>query len=218
VDFARNVTNQGYLGIVTFDGISKASGAFTINTGGTITTDSFSGTYAVKANGTGSLSMADKQNNKLQLALVINSTGLQFLQPNPNGTAVMNGTGTPQGSQSFSNASLKGTYGFSENKWDTTSDPNSSEPDATLGLLTFDGAGKVKVSFTDEHKGQVNTTTGSGTYSVNSDGSASANVTLSNKRQITFAIVINSGGKAFQFQGTNCGCGNAVLAGTAIHQ
>jgi hypothetical protein len=153
------------------------------------------------------------------LALVITSVGVQFEQTNPNGsTAVMNGTGTPQGAKSFSDASLKGSYGFLENKWDTTSDPNSSEPDSTLGLLSFNGAGKVSVSFTDEHKGQVNTTTGGGTYSVNSDGSASASVTLSNNRQVTFAIVINSAGKAMQFQGTDCGCGNAVLAGTAIKQ
>jgi hypothetical protein len=214
----ENVTNQGYLGIATFDGSGNVSGSFTINTGGTITTDSFSGTYSVKANGSGALSMTDAQQNKLQLALVINSTGLQFLQTNPTGTAVMNGTGTPQGSTSFSNATLKGTYGFGENKWDTTSDPGSSEPDATLGLLTFDGVGKIKASFTDEHKGQVNITSGTGTYSVNSDGSASASVTLSNKRQVTFAVVINSAGKGFRFQGTNCGCGNAVLAGTAIHQ
>ncbi len=215
----ENVTNYGYLGIVTFDGVSNVTGSFTINTGGVITTDTYNGTYSVNKNGTGSLSMSDTQNNTLQLALVIDSAGIQFLQTNPNGsTAVMNGTGTKQDSTSFSNASLKGVYGFQETKWDTTSDPNSSEPDSTLGLLIFNGLGKISISFTDEHKGQVNTTTGKGTYSVNSDGSASASAMMSNGREVTFAIVISSAGKAFQLQGTNCGCGNAVLAGTAFHQ
>jgi hypothetical protein len=217
----ENVTNQGYLGILTFDGVTKVTGSFTINMGGTITTDSsFAGTYAVKSDGTGSLSMTDAQNNALDLALVISAGGvLQFLQTNPNGsTAVMNGTGTSQGTKTYSNASLKGSYSFLETKWDTTSDPNSSEPDSTLGLMTFNGAGKVTVSFTDEHKGTVVTTTGSGTYAVNTNGTATASVTLSNNRTVTFAMVVYSAGKALQFQGTNCGCGNAVLAGTAVHQ
>jgi hypothetical protein len=214
----ENVTNQAYLGILTFDGVSKVDGSFTINTGGTITTDSsFAGTYAVNTNGTGSLSITDAQNNTVDLALVISTGGvLQFLQTNPNGsTAVMNGTGVTQGIKPYSNASLKGSYSFLETKWDTTSDPNSSEPDSTLGLMTFNGAGKVTVAFTDEHKGTVVTTTGSGTYAVNANGTATASVTLSNNRTVTFAMVVYSAGKAMQFQGTNCGCGNAVLAGTA---
>jgi hypothetical protein len=216
----ENVTNQAYLGILTFDGVSKVNGSFTINTGGTITTDSYAGTYSVQTNGTGSLSMTDAQNNTVDLALVISTGGvLQFLQTNPNGsTAVMNGTGVSQGTKAYSNASLKGSYSFLETKWDTTSDPNSSEPDSTLGLMTFNGTGKVTVSFTDEHKGTVVTTTGSGTYAVNSNGTATASVTLSNNRTVTFAMVVYSAGKAMQFQGTNCGCGNAVLAGTAVHQ
>lgn len=217
----ENVTNQGYLGILTFDGVSAVTGSFTINTGGTITTDSFTGTYSVKTNGTGSLSMTDSQSNAVDLALVLNSTAtnLQLLQTNPNGsTAVMNGTATSQVATSFSNASLKGTYGFLENKFDTTSDPNSSEPDSTLGILTFDGVSKVVVSFTDEHKGTVVTTTGSGTYTVATNGTATAVLTLSNSRTIDFTMVLYSSGKAMQILGTNCNCGNAVLVGTAVRQ
>jgi hypothetical protein len=215
----ENVTNLGYLGIFTFNGAGGVSGSFTINTGGTITTDTYSGTYTVSRNGTGTLSVTDSLSNILALAFVIDSSGLKFVQTNPNGsTAVMNGTGTAQVLTSFSNASLSGNYGFLENKWDTTSDPNSSEPDTTVGLFGFNGNGAVTVSFTDEHKGSIVLTTGSGTYAVNSDGTATASITLSNRRVITFAMVLGSSGKTLHVLGTNCGCGNAVLAGTAMHQ
>jgi hypothetical protein len=117
------------------------------------------------------LSITDSQSNTVALALVIDPSGLKFLQTNPNGsTAVMNGTGTAQGTGPFSDTSLSGNYGFLETKWDTTSDPNSSEPDSTLGIFKFDGAGTITVSFTCEHKGSIAMTTGSGTYSVNPDG------------------------------------------------
>jgi hypothetical protein len=216
----ENVTNQGLLGILTFDGVSKVTGSFTINTGGTITTDTFSGNYAVNSNGTGSITLTDSLGNALDLALVINSDGsnLQLLQTNPNGsTAVMNGTARAQRAGPFSNGSVRGVYGFLEQKFDTTSDPNSSEPDSTLGIITFDGVSKITTSFTDEHKGAIQTTTGSGTYSVNSDGTADASLTLSNGRIVDFVFVLSSS-RTFQFLGTNCGCGNAVLSGTAIHQ
>lgn len=215
----QNVTNVGYLGILTFNGSGGVTGSFTISTGGITTNDTYSGTYSVSRNGTGTLSVTDSTNNTLALAFVIDASELKFVQTNPNGdTAVTNGTGIAQGTGTFSNASLKGNYGFLENKWDTTSDPNSSEPDTTEGIMAFNGKGAVTVSFTDEHKGAVAMTTGSGTYSVNADGTASASITLSNTRVVTFAMVLNARGKGLQVLGTNCGCGNAVLAGTANHQ
>jgi hypothetical protein len=74
------------------------------------------------------------------------------------------------------------------------------------------------VSFTDEHKGTVVTTTGSGTYTVATNGTGTATMTLSNSRVVDFSVVLYSSGKGLQILATNCGCGNAVLVGTAVRQ
>lgn len=68
----------------------------------------------------------------------------------------------------FSNASLQGSYGHLSNR--TTADPTDVQM-ARVGILTFDGVGNVNNSFTEIINGQVMSSTLSGTYTVNPDGS-----------------------------------------------
>jgi hypothetical protein len=89
---------------------------------------------------------------------------------------------------SFSNASLKGGYSFLINRW--TADVNTNE-DATVGVVTFDGAGNVTASYTSISGGVVQTGTASGTYTVNSNGTGAINFTTGSNPP-KFAIILNS--------------------------
>ena len=132
---------------------------------------------------------------------------------------MISGTAIAQVSTSFSNASLKGAYGRLVNKW--TPDPNQAA-EASIGVATFDGAGNMKVSITDNTAGTVTTDTWKGTYSVNSDGTGSFALTDSKGNEVKGALVVNSAGKCYQLLDTSlpCGtsCGNMVMSGTAVHQ
>lgn len=210
-----NATNQASVGILNFDGIGNVtSSSFTVNTGGTITTDAATGTYSINKNGTGSIRLIDSQSLQLHLVLVINSTNkdLQLMQTNPDGTRVVIGTAVLQGSVSFTAASLKGAYGFLVAG---SQDGNSPNPEGVLYLLSFDGISKLTAVYTKEDSGIVTTGTASGTYSVNSDGSGSFSL---DNGTINFTLVVNSSGRSFQAIETACGCANDVQSGTATHQ
>jgi len=69
----------------------------------------------------------------------------------------------------FNNASLQGTYSHLTNR--CTADATDVQM-ARIGILTFDGVGNVSNSFTEIIGGQIMSGTFSGTYAVNSDGTA----------------------------------------------
>jgi len=212
------------LGVISFDGAGNVSGSFTENTAGSVDTGTFTGTYSVKSNGTGSMSLTISNGGKTTLALVIDASTktLQLMGTyckNKPCDSVSSGTAIAQVSKSFSNASLKGAYGRLANKW--TPDPKQPA-EAGVAVATFDGAGNVKISGTDNTAGKVTTDTSKGTYSVNSDGTGSLDVTDSKGNEVKAALVINSAGKGYQVLVTSlpCGssCGNMVMSGTATHQ
>jgi len=222
---SSSVSAFNSLGVMTFDGTGNLSGSYTENTAGTVGTATFSGTYSVHSNGTGSVSLTVENKFNVTLAFVIDAStkNLQLLQTNcPSGSCgnwVISGTAVAQVSTSFSKASLKGVYGDLTNKW--TPDPNQ-QAQAVVGLATFDGAGNVKISGTGNTAGTVTTDTWKGTYSVNSDGTGSFTVTDSKSNEVKGALVVNSAGKGYQLMLTSlpCGssCGNMVISGSATHQ
>jgi len=218
------INASAVLGVVSFDGVGNVSGSFTDNSAGTITTGTLSGTYSVKSNGTGSMTLTPSGGKNVTMALVIDasSKNLQLMRTNCDTTCsnyVSSGTAIAQVSTSFSNASLKGAYGWLINKW--TPDPNQ-EADASLGIATFDGAGNMKVSGTDNTAGTITTLKLTGTYSANSDGTGSYALSDSKGNKTDGVFVINAAGKGFQFMHTvlPCGssCGNMVDSGTGTHQ
>jgi hypothetical protein len=222
---SSSVSAFNSLGVMTFDGAGNLSGSYTANSAGTVVTGTFSGTYSVNSNGTGSMSFEISGYGTVTNAFVVDAStkNLQLLQttcPSAGcGNWVNSGTAVAQVSTSFSNASLKGAYGRLLNKW--TSDPNQ-QADADVGIATFNGAGKMKVSETDNTAGTVTTDTWKGTYSVNSDGTGSFAVTDSKGYEVQGVLVVNSAGKGYQFMLTSlpCGssCGNMVMSGSGTHQ
>ena len=92
-------------------------------------------------------------------------------------------------SATFSNASLKGGYSVLINRWTANSADNES---ALVGVMTFDGAGNVTLSFTIMSGGVLQTGNASGTYSLSPNGSGTITFTSGFSNPVEFAIVVNS--------------------------
>jgi len=116
----------------------------------------------------------------------------------------------------FTQATLKGSYGFLTNLWTASA---STSQFAMVGALTFDGAGNVTGSFTSITWDTVSTGTLGGTYTVNSNGTGSMHFTTGSKA--LFSIALNSivGGVAegMQLLQTN-DKKNEIISGTAVLQ
>jgi hypothetical protein len=208
------------VGVFDFDGAGNISiTSFTDNNGVTITTGTGSGTYSVKKNGTGSMSVNLSNGDSGGLSLVLDAKGKGFQMiltncQNGCGSGVLSGTAVATGGTSFSNASLKGGYEFLTAKWPSQ---QSASAQNDLGIFTFDGAGNVKASITEDKAGKVTTITASGNYSVNSDGSGSMSLT-GTQGSFTFAFAINTAGKGSQLIMTTGGGGDTVQSGTITQQ
>jgi hypothetical protein len=207
---------EDLVGVFNFDGAGKVSiTSFTDNKVGTLTTGTGTGTYSVNANGSGSMSITLTNGDAGIFGIVINAAGkgFQMMCTNCGGDPnVLSATALASRGSSFSNASLKGNYEFLSTQWPTPQDSNAQND---LGILTFDGAGKIKASITQNAAGKVTIIKASGTYSVNSDGSGSFTLTAK-MGSITIAFAIDSGGKGFQL--IKAVSGGAVQSGTATHQ
>jgi hypothetical protein len=220
----------GALGILDFDGVSVVTGSITIvnSTGLEVATISSGSSYSVKANGSGSMTLmltGSGGSQTVQTDFVLNSVssavakGLQVLKVNgsTSETHVSAGAAIATGlSGSATAANLKGTYSFLLNIW------TLGTQQAILGTFSFDGVSKVTLTYTQQQgPGSTTKGTGSGTYSVNTDGSGSMILTLSNGNSATEDFVINSvsGGvaKGFQTLETDSSSSSSVT-GVAVHQ
>ena len=116
----------------------------------------------------------------------------------------------------FTKASVKGSYSYLINSW--TADSTVNE-DATVGVLTSDGAGNVSDTFTHISGGVVNTGTVTGTYTVNANGTGTANFPAAPATVYTFVLDSSAAAlaKGFYLLLTN-NSSNVVLSGTGILQ
>ena len=213
-----NEPQGGVIGVMTFDGVGNMTESFTGMVNGSLTSGTFTGTYTVNPDGTGTLTFS----SGWEWAIVVNSVsakiahGIQLLPltdllPNEVGTS----TALLQSStaKTYTLANLKGSYSFQTNEW--TADP--SQPIyAGNGLLTFDGKGNVKGSSSYMESGEtVQTETFTGTYTVNSDGIGT--ISLSTGTQYAFVLNTATGAVAngLQIVQTNT-TGNIAICGIAL--
>jgi hypothetical protein len=116
----------------------------------------------------------------------------------------------------FSNASLKGGYSFLTNLW--TANVNTNQF-AMVGVMTFDGAGNVTGSYTQNSGGSVTAGILGGTYTVNSNGTGAIVLTAGLTAQFAITLLSTAGGVAdgvrlLQTNDSN----NEVISGTALLQ
>lgn len=225
-----NASQEGNLGLMTFDGAGGVTASFTSMRNGVLSTGTATGTYSINANGTGTVNLTG-QNGTLQFAIVLNSTAagiarsVELLLTNDTTNSVTSGTAVLQSSvaPTYNAASLKGNLAFQLNEW--TADVNESR-NGIVGRFSFNGAGKVTVSFTEMKAGVLQTGSCTGTYTVNSDGTGALSLVCgTDTPQIALvlnSVAVNPAGvglaKGFQLLQTNENGKNRVTSGIALKQ
>ena len=224
---ANSTENQfAELGVLHFEGAGNVTISFTSMTGGIKGSGTESGTYTVNANSTGTMTFTGGSNPPTY-SIVINSSaagvakGISLLRTDNNypsdasesGTAVLQSTTAV----TFSLASLKGSMSILVNQWQV-----SSSEDTIVGIGTFSGTGTVKGSSTARTNGVEENRTATGTYTVNSDGSGSITLNVSDGTTEVLAFVLNtvsstSPAKGMQLLQTS-GTGNQAVTGIGLKQ
>lgn len=96
--FDSTVAIQGGIGLFTFDGKGNVKGSSRYVAGGVFQTGTFTGTYVVNPDGSGTISLS----NNTQYTFVLNTVagnlakGLQFIQTNTTGNVAISGTAQKQ--------------------------------------------------------------------------------------------------------------------------
>ena len=216
------------LGVFHFDGAGNCTVSYTDVAGGVTSTGSGSGTYTVNANGTGTITIT----GGAQIAFVLNSTAaglahdLQLLVTNKSTNDVSSGVAVLQSTApaTYSLKSVNGKFGFRFNE----STADVAQPQiGGIGVLSFNGAGKVSVSFTQMKGGVLSSGSGSGTYTMNADGSGNISLTVgADNPQIAFVVntvAVNTttglgSAKGVQLLQTNEGGNNRTDSGSGQTQ
>jgi hypothetical protein len=116
------------------------------------------------------------------------------------------GVPTVHAQSGCTDATLKGNYGVSWQGFDIVKGAAHEVPWAGVGVVGFDGAGNVSVSFTQALNGKITTgATGAGTYTVNSDCTGSPSFTSGDAAGESPIMVIVGGGTEVLFISTLSG-------------
>jgi hypothetical protein len=220
-----NTPQFAAVGVMTFDGAGNVIGSFTSISDHAVQSGALGGTYLVKSNGTGTLSLTTGLT--AQFAITLNSTaagvahGVQLLQTDDTSNEIVSGSALLQSTTAgkYTAASLKGNFALQYNPW--TADASLAE-DGGVGTFSFDGKGNIKGSVTIMFDGGQVGGPFKATYKVNSDGTGQISVV--SKHSVQFAFALNSvaagQAKGLQFLDTNTGDGNGnlVITGNALKQ
>ena len=225
--YSGAASETAWLGIFNFDGVSAVSGSITIIDSGSLSVFPVpsGSTYSVSPNGSGSITLNTSGGGPMAFVLnsisasIAKSLQLVLIDTSKNDAHVRAGTATLINlSAAATAAKLKGTYGVLLNWWTTATQQGA------VGTIAFDGKSKVTISYTDQQAEQTATTvTGSGTYSVNSDGSGSLSLTLSNATTMQLDFVLNSitgtsVAKGLQLMDVTSPSSTSVDTGTAVYE
>jgi hypothetical protein len=176
---------------ITTDGSGKFTGVESESKGGVINKDvPVTGTYAIKANCTGSGSWM-AQGGKVRhynLVVVAGGGGAEMIQTDAGHTE--SGFAEAQGKATCTNAGVKGTFGFH-----ATGSFVAVGPAAFIGQFKLDGAGNIAGNESGSVNGTIlNGVPLSGTYTVNSTCTGSATVTPQGQNAVNLNLVVVGGG------------------------
>ncbi|MGB9236028.1 MAG: hypothetical protein WCC04_16585 [Terriglobales bacterium] len=220
---ANASTNQlATVGVLKFDGAGTVTGSYTSISLQVFHTGTLAGTYTVNSNGTGTITFTT--GSTAQFAINLDSTaagvahGVQLLQINDSNNEIVSGAAVLQSTttETYSVASLKGTFAFQWNLW--TADASQHQA-SVIGVGSIDGKGTLKDSTTMVLDGKIQTGTQTGTYAVNPDGSGI--ISLTDGTQLAFVLNSVAAGHAKGMQfivNLSEDIGNSVVSGTALKQ
>jgi hypothetical protein len=193
---------------ITTDGKGKFTGVESESKGGVIhSVVPVTGTYAVKANCTGSGSWLP-QGGKVRhynLVVVSGGGGAELIQTDTGHTE--SGFAQAQGTPTCTNAGVKGTFGFH-----AAGSFVGVGPAAFIGQFKLDGAGNVAGNESGSVNGTIlNGVPLSGTYTVNSDCTGTATVTPQGQTAVNLNLVVVGGGSKVLALETDA---NSIVSGS----
>jgi hypothetical protein len=223
--FVDNLSHAGFslLGVLNFDGAGNVSGTYTAEQGVTSSqpaqtaTGTFTGSYSSNPDGTGTISIALDNGVNANVAMVITDggKGLQLVQTSCTGSCDLSVAVVRGVARATYSGPLNGPYGFLLN--------SSPSPSGAVGVIAFDGGGKVNVSYksvgvgTDPNRPPVSNGTVTGTYTLNPDGTGTIRIPVQGGQAVpvALAVVVTDGGSAMFLLQTDGTTDSSVSSGSA---
>ena len=193
----RAISNAGTLtgsdqstGTANFDGQGNVTLAGIANTNlAQGQTFSYTGTYSVPSNCSGTLSFTSS-NGAEAFTLVVWNSGAQYAMVGSDPTYVSSGSGSRTQLPACADSSLSGEYTFTASGFTLAGTTQTSSQDEA-GILQFDGQGNVTAKYTDTQTGATPvTSTATGNYTVTSSCQASATLGDSSGKSNALNFVI----------------------------
>jgi len=183
-------TPRAIVGQATADGAGNLSGTLTKSKDGTIVTGTFTGTYSVAKNCTGSLTVTDQDGEVRDANFVFDNSKKGFQTIQTDSGRVISGFGLAQGAGTCGLTGKAATFALN-----LTGSDNGYGPVAFVGQVILDGKGNVSGSRTASVDGTILTGSISGTYTENANCTGSAQVTPEGGSTNNFNFVVVNGGK-----------------------
>jgi len=174
---------------LSMDGHGNLTGSGTISQNGDISTPSFTGTYTVAKNCTGTVTTVDNENNTYHFNLVLDDKNAQFAAIKTDLNSNVSGEGHAIGLDSCSLTGVKQVLG--------THMKGGLFQLALIdfvGQLTLDGSGGASLSGTTVENGAGGSRLYKGTYTVNSDCTGTVKLKGGGDK-INVAYIVADGGK-----------------------
>lgn len=171
---------------VTVDGAGNATGSAIKSINGTIVTYTLTGTYQIKKNCTGTATWTNQDGEVEHDNLVLNNgdKGAFLIQTDAN--HVQSSVVVAQGAATCTNAGVKHTYSV-----ELTGSVTSVGQVAMAGQLVLNGTGSISGKATLSLNGNiVNAVPVTGTYSISSNCTGTAQITPSGQSAINLALVV----------------------------
>ena len=197
------------VGQITSDGKGNiTAGSMTTNSQGVVSTTSFTGTYSVATNCTGSvtLSVAGAGTETVNFVLDSGNKNFQIISTNPNTTAA--GQAFPEGTVTCGLSGKKATFAQT-----LLGKINSTEPIAYVSQVILDGKGNVSGKGTFAVNGGFSTASITGTYTEGSNCTGTITMTPAGSTTIHLDFVVVNAGKGLLLLETDT---TAAVAGVML--
>ena len=199
------------VGQFTADGQGNLSGSWTLNSTGVISTGTFTGSYAIAANCTGTLTFSSEDQSPANFNIVFDAAnqGFQMIQSD-NGYA-QSGFGMAQGVATCGRTGNKQV--FAANLLGVVYPSDDIED--MVGQLEFNEKGNVSGTATLSLAGTISSVAVTGTYAESADCTGTLQITPAGFSPMNFNTVVVSGGHELILIETDS---NTFVAGTAQEQ
>jgi hypothetical protein len=196
------------VGQFTADGQGNLTGSWTMSTSGAISTGTFTGSYSIAKNCTGSLAFSSEDIGPANYNIILDHNHLGFQMIQTDNTVTQPGFGLSQGVVTCGLSGKKQT--FATNLLGVLFSTTNAE--AIVGQLTLDGKGNISGSETFSVGGTNTTAAVTGTYTQNADCTGTAQITPTGAATTNFnTIAVNAGKELLLIETDN----TTLIAGTA---